>query len=147
MPRVHCLSIGFNATGSLPFIWLNATGPLSLGFIALSWVHCLSHRGSPLLHLPFGAHICLFGSLFAFMDPHSPFGTSQFFRQRKGTSSNKVKFVLWRAYQRFVNWHPIIFATDFGWRNYWMPCHPLWVWLAQLIIEWHAALSDFDRRH
>jgi hypothetical protein len=25
----------------LPFIWLNATGslPLSLGFIALSWVH------------------------------------------------------------------------------------------------------------
>jgi hypothetical protein len=42
----------------LPFIWLNATGslPLSLGFIALSWVHCLSHRDAPsafmATHLP-----------------------------------------------------------------------------------------------
>jgi hypothetical protein len=41
----------------------------------------------------------------------------------------------------------IIFVTDFGWHNYWMPCRPLWVWLAQLIIEWHAALSDFDRHN
>ncbi len=93
MPQVHCrfnwlqcrgfiaisigfnaagslpLSIGFNATGSLPFIWLNATGslPLSIGFIALSWVHCLSHRDTPLPHLPFGAPFCL-------LVPHLPFG-------------------------------------------------------------------------
>ncbi len=69
MPWVHCRSIGFIATSSLPFIWLNATGslPLSIGFIALSWVHCLSHRDTPLL-------ICLFGAPYAFMAPHLPFG-------------------------------------------------------------------------
>jgi hypothetical protein len=60
----------------LPFIWLNATGslPLSIGFIALSWVHCLSHRDTPLPkfafvapHLPLWQHICL-------MAPHMPHG-------------------------------------------------------------------------
>ncbi len=70
------LSIGFNATGSLPFIWLNTTGslPLSIGFIALSWVHCLSHRDTPAPQCLLGTQICLSGAPSAFMATHLPYG-------------------------------------------------------------------------
>ncbi len=92
MPRVHCR-----------FIWLHCHGlvPKSICLLA---PHLPSGAPNPFAvmapHLPFGTHICLYG-------PHLPFGTPHFLGQPKGISSKKVKFVLWRAYQQFVKWHPI----------------------------------------
>ncbi len=37
--------------------------------------------------------------------------------QPKGTSAREVTLVLWRAYQQFVKWHPILFPRGRMWLN------------------------------
>ena len=92
--------------GHLPFHLANCHG-----FIAFILASCHGFIAVSFGFIAMGS----FPNPFAFWRPicrlapqtHFPFGTPHFLGQPKGISSREVKFVLWRAYQQFVKWHPI----------------------------------------
>ncbi len=167
MPWVICLFIWLIAIGSLPFhlAWCHRFIAFYFGFMPRVHCHGLVAKSICLLaphlpsgtpnpfavmapHLPFGTHICLYG-------PHSPFGTPHFLGQPKGISSREVKFVLWRAYQQFVKWHPIFSTWQdvtrssstflFGHLRR-MDLHPSWSATWRIVLAILASSQNFGLR-
>ncbi len=84
--------------------------------------------GTP--YLPFVAHICLFGSPFAFMAPHSPFGTPHFLGSQKWLHPDRWNLCFGEHISGLSNDTPFFFLFF----------RQLFHWPAQFLIECHAAL-------